>query len=198
METPTSDLKIPHTQFPVMPAITARWSPRSFSERMITLEELSTLVEAATWAPSSINEQPWQYLYAMRGSAEFQQYFDFLVPGNKFWAGNASVILLSLARKNFAGNGNANRHAMYDVGAANAQLLLQGASMGIYGHQMGGFDMAKARETLQLPDHLEIACFIALGFLDTPDKLEEPFLTRELTPRSRKSVQEVMSDKPNW
>jgi nitroreductase len=194
MDSISSSLKAPKTKHPILPEIAARWSPRSFSERMITLEELETMIEAATWAPSSTNDQPWRYVAAFRGTQLFQDYFDCLMPGNRFWADKASVILVSLAVKDFAANGAHNRHAMYDVGAANTLLLVQGASMGIYGHQMGGFDMAKSIQQLGVPAHMEIACFIALGFLDSPDKLEEPFRTRELTPRSRKPLEHILLD----
>ena len=128
MDSISSSLKAPKTKHPILPEIAARWSPRSFSERMITLEELETMIEAATWAPSSTNDQPWRYVAAFRGSQLFQDYFDCLMPGNRFWADKASVILVSLAVKDFAANGAFNRHAMYDVGAANTLLLVQGAA----------------------------------------------------------------------
>lgn len=179
------------TQYPVHEFIRQRWSARSFSERPIEYDTLMTLLEAASWASSSMNEQPWVYLYAHKGEPAFQQMFDCLLPGNR-WADGAQVLLLSLARKNFASNGNHNRHALHDVGAANMTLLLQAASMDIFGHQMGGFDMQKAIETFQIPDDLEVVCFISLGYLDAPEKLEEPFRTRELTPRKRKDLSEFV------
>ncbi len=187
-----SNPKIPTTQHPVATFITNRWSPRAFSKRAITSDELNTLLEAASWAPSSMNMQPWVFLYAHRGSAEFQAYFDCLVPGNQAWAGRAAVILVSLARKTFPTNGAPNRHAMYDVGAATTALLLQGATQGIYGHIMGGFDMAKAHATLGIPADYEIAAFIALGFIEGPETLDEPFRERETQPRSRKPLSEFV------
>lgn len=177
------------TQYPVHEFIRQRWSARSFADRPIEPEALMTLLEAASWASSSMNEQPWIYLYAHKGEPAFQQMFDCLLPGNR-WADGAQVLLLSLARKNFTSNGKLNRHALYDVGAANTTLVLQAASMDIFGHQMGGFDMQKTIETFQIPDDLEPMCFIALGYLDDAEKLEEPFRTRELTPRKRKALSE--------
>lgn len=175
------------TLHPVHDFIRHRWSARSFSERPIGQEELLTLLEAASWSASSMNEQPWVYLYAHRGEAAFQRMYDCLLKGNR-WADGAAVILLSLARKNLSSKGEANRHAMHDVGAANTTLLLQAASIDIYGHMMGGFDMQKTIETFRIPEDFEVACFIALGYLDAPEKLEEPFRTREVTPRNRKPV----------
>ncbi|MDP4685618.1 MAG: nitroreductase family protein, partial [Salibacteraceae bacterium] len=133
------EIKIPQTENPVHSFITKRWSARSFAEKPISESELNTLIEAASWAASSMNEQPWHYLIAKKGSASFQKMVDCLMAGNQPWAKNASVLLLSLARKNFASNGKPNRHAMHDVGAANTTLLLQAANMDIYGHMMGGY-----------------------------------------------------------
>jgi nitroreductase len=180
--------KIPVTIHPVADFIIQRWSPRAFSAQPITPDTLATLLEAASWAPSSMNEQPWVYLYAHRGSAAFQAYFDCLMPGNQFWADRAAVLLVSLARKNFLANDGHNRHALHDVGAATTQLLLQAASQDIYGHIMGGFDMAKAHDSLGIPDKYEIVAFLALGYIEGPETLNEPFRTREITPRSRKAI----------
>lgn len=191
MEALKQEVKIPQTKYAVLPEIVARWSPRSFSERIITDEEMATLVEAASWAPSSTNDQPWRYLYVQRGTAEFDAIFETLMPGNRAWADKASTFVVSLAKTTFS-NGMPNRHAMYDVGAANTLLLVQGASMGIFGHQMGGFDMQSALKLLNLPPEFELACIIALGFLDIPDKLEEPFRTREITPRSRRPITDIL------
>ncbi len=180
-------LKEAQTQYSIHPLLRRRWSARAFAPQPIAEETLMTLLEAASWAPSSMNEQPWVYLFAHKGDAAFNLMADCLLPGNR-WAKNAPLLLLSLARKTFATNGKPNRHALHDVGAANVQLLLQAADMDIYGHQMGGFDMEKTLRTFHISDDLEPVCFIALGYLDDPDTLEEPFRTRELTPRSRKPI----------
>lgn len=177
------------TQYPVHEFIRQRWSARSFADRPIEHDTLMTLLEAASWTPSSMNEQPWVFLYAHKGEPAFQQMFDCLLPGNR-WADGAQVLLLSLARTNFTSNGQANRHALHDTGAANMALLLQAAAMDIFGHQMGGFNMHKTIESFQIPDDLEPVCFISLGYLDDPEKLEEPFRSRELTPRKRKALSE--------
>lgn len=188
----TKNPKIPTTIHPVAEFITARWSPRAFSELTIAPDTLATLLEAASWAPSSMNDQPWVYLYAHRGSPEFHAYAECLTPGNQFWAGRAAVLLVSLARKAFASNGIANRHAMHDVGAATSHLLLQAATQDIYGHIMGGFDMAKAHASLGIPDTYEIAAFVALGYIEGPETLDEPFKTRETQPRSRRPLSEFV------
>ncbi len=181
-------IKEAQTLHPVHPLLRRRWSARAFTSQPIAEATLMTLLEAASWAPSSMNEQPWVYLFAHKGEVAFDLMVDCLLPGNH-WAKNAPLMLLSLARKTFLANGKLNRHALHDVGAANAQLLLQAADMDIYGHQMGGFDMDKTLRTLQIPDDLEPVCFIALGYLDEPSTLDEPLRSRELMPRSRRPVE---------
>ncbi len=180
------------TTHPVHDLIRSRWSARSFSEKAISQENMETLLEAATWAFSANNGQPWRYIYAHHGDKEaFQKLWSCLVPGNKPWTDKAAVLMVSLMRKQFD-DGKPNPTAQHDLGAANATLMLQATSMGIFGHPMAGFDRDKTIEALNLdPNEVEPVAFIALGYLDEAEKLEEPFKTRELTPRSRKAVAEI-------
>lgn len=187
-------IKIAETRGPVLDLIKERWSARAFSDQKISEADLHTLIEAASWAPSSMNEQPWRYRYAMQGTDTFEQMWDCLSSGNQPWAKQASVLLLSTAKKNFAKNDSPNRHALHDTGMANAFLMLQATQMKIYGHMMGGYDPVKLQEIFHLPEDEEAVCIIALGYLGTPDQLEEPFRSRELTPRSRKSLEAFISE----
>jgi len=179
-------IKIAQTQTPVIDLIKNRWSPRSFMQEEIEQADIDTLLEAASWAPSANNEQPWQYIYAQRGTAGFDLIKNCLNGANASWAKDASVLLVSIARKTFAGNQQENHSAMHDLGMSNMYLLTQALSMNIYGHMMGGFDKPKLTEALGLNSDQEIACVMALGFLDIPEKLEEPFKGRETSARSRK------------
>lgn len=156
---------------------------------------MDTLLEAASWAFSSNNAQPWNYIYAHRENKEpFEKLVSCLLRGNKEWAKDASVIMVALANKKMD-NGHENIYSWHDVGAANANLMLQAVSMNIYGQLMGGFDSKKAIEVLNIDlEKMEPVVFIALGYLDSPDKLEEPFKTRELTPRSRRSAEEFSKE----
>lgn len=187
----THSVKQAQTLTPVHPLIRDRWSARSFSERNLTDEVLRTLVEAAMWSPSSMNEQPWRYTIARKGTEAFENMASCLSPGNQIWARNAPVLVLSTAETHHS-NGHLNAYAWYDTGAANQTLLLQAASMGILGHLMGGFNAQQAVETFQIPETRRPVVFIALGYPDEPEKLEEPFHTRELTPRSRKSIEDIL------
>jgi nitroreductase len=186
-----SHIKIPQTNGPVHDLIKSRWSPRSFSGAAMPQADLETIFEAATWAFSAFNEQPWRYIYAHRGTALFDQLHSFLMPGNQPWTKNASVLILSIAQV-VSANGQANPYAGHDLGAANATLMLQALSMGIYGHVMAGFDKAKAKSELGLDENLDPVAVIALGYRDEAHKLDEPFLTRENTPRSRKGLDEIL------
>ena len=167
-----------------------RWSARSFSEAMIGDDDLMNLFKAASWASSSMNEQPWRFVYAKRGSEVYEQILSTLMPGNAIWAGKAPILMAVFAKNSFD-DGNVNLHAWHDVGAACTKLLLQGAELGIFGHQMGGFDREKAKYVFQYPDSLDIVSILALGYLGEADDLEEPFKSRELTPRTRKSPEEI-------
>jgi nitroreductase len=189
MHTDITELKKAKTQYPLIDVIKNRWSPRSFSEKAITKNDLQALFEAASWAPSSMNEQPWQYIYAHKSENGFQNLVDCLKPGNQPWAKNAAVLVVSLARKHFS-TGKDNRNAMHDTGLANMQLALQAMSMDIYTHMMAGFERQKTMDTFQLPENVEVVCFMALGYLDSPEKLPEPFKTREMNERNRKNIAE--------
>ncbi len=189
-------IKTAVTQLPVIDLIKNRWSARAFSDQALSDEQILTLVEAASWAPSSINVQPWRYRVGHCGTETFQQMWECLLIGNQPWAKNAAVLLLCTVKKNFSKNGAPNRHAMHDAGMANAFLMLQATEMGIYGHIMGGYNPTKLRETFQLAEDEEDVCLIALGFLGSPDQLDEPFHTREITPRSRRAAEEFVQVYP--
>lgn len=162
-----------------------RWSARSFDQKSISDDTLRLLFQAAAWSSSSMNEQPWRFVYGNRGNTTHDAIASVLMPGNALWASSAPVLLAVFAKKEFK-DGSGNLHAWHDVGAACTSLLLQGVAIGIYGHQMGGFDRDKAKQVFAYSDEYDIVSIIALGYLGDPDALEEPFRTREATPRSRK------------
>jgi nitroreductase len=136
------------TKYPVHELIARRWSPRAFDTgRGVSPEALGSLLEAARWAASSMNEQPWRFVVAPREDGEaFQQLLDCLLEGNQRWAKDAAVLMLSVAKLRFARNDRPNRHALHDVGLAMGNLTAQATAMGLAVHQMGGFDRDKARQ----------------------------------------------------
>jgi nitroreductase len=179
------------TTLPVLSTIQNRYSGRAFTERRLTSNEVMTLFEAASWAPSANNEQPWRYRFAENGSELFQQLFSCLSGGNQAWVKNAAGLILSLAQKNYTANGNPNAYAWYDVGAANAFLILQATELGFITHIMGGFDRLKAQAEFG-DENLEVVCIIAIGEQGQPEQLVEPFRTREMMPRSRKPLDAIL------
>lgn len=179
------------TRFPVTEFIRKRWSGRSFSEKMIPKDLADQLLEAASWAPSSMNEQPWRYICAFRGDENFDRMVTLLSPGNAVWAKKASVLLLSLAKNRYR-NGNINNHAWYDTGAANMNLMLEAAANNVMTHVMGGADFVRTREVFDISDEYDPVVYIALGYSGNPDELPEPFNIREKAPRKRKPLEEII------
>lgn len=181
-------MKPASTTFPIQETIRQRWSPRAFAATPVAPEALHQVFEAASWAASAMNEQPWRYLYAHQtDQAAFAKLVDCLAPGNQPWARHAPVLILTLAKTHYD-NGAANGVALHDLGMANANLILEATALGLHGHFMAGFDAAKARTAFQLPDGLQPVAVIALGYLGDASQLEEPFLSREAAPRQRKAL----------
>jgi nitroreductase len=138
-----------------------------------------------------MNEQPWRYIYAHHADQEaFQKMVDCLMPGNQPWAKNAPVLILALAKTHYD-NGTPNGAAMHDLGLANGNLILEATALGLHGHFIGGFDRDRAKELFELPDTLQPAVMIALGYMGEAEQLEEPFLSREKAPRQRKPITEI-------
>jgi len=186
-------IKSANTTYPVLDLLKNRWSARSFSDKEITTDQLHTMIEAASWMFSAMNEQPWRFIVANKGTEIFDKVLETLASGNAVWAKNAGAFIVSIVKTTFDKDGNPdNAWAKHDLGAANAGLILQALSMDIYAHPMAGFDTVKLGETFSLSADLKPFVVIALGYLDSADKLDDPFKERELTPRSRKSLEELI------
>lgn len=175
--------------------IKSRWSPRAFSGYSLSKKEVLSLFEAARWAPSSMNEQPWKYYYASREDGDnFNKFIECLKPGNQVWAKNAPLIILSTAKKHFDYKDKLNRHAMHDTGAANALICLQANFLGYQAHQMGGFEVEKTYEKFGIDSNrYELVSFIAVGKVGDPSLLPEDLRRSETKPRLRKDISEIVS-----
>jgi nitroreductase len=181
------------SDFPVHQLIMDRWSPRAFSERPVPPDVLRSLFEAARWAPSSNNEQPWAYIVATRDDHEnFAKVLSVLVEFNASWAKSAPMLALAVAELNFAKNNAPNRNAQYDTGAATALLSVEATARALAVHQMAGFDPAKAREVFAIPAGWEAIAALALGYPGDPNSLPQPLKDRELAPRTRKPLSEFV------
>jgi nitroreductase len=180
------------TSTPLHPLLAERWSPRAFDPvARLTTEQVSALLEAARWAPSAANSQPWRFLLAPRGSADFDRIFDTLAPGNQAWAGAASALVL-VAATTVDGTGNAAPWALYDTGQAVAHLSTQASHEGLSVHQLGGFDAAVAAAAFDLDAVLTPVVVLAIGVRSDVGALPEPFAARETAPRTRVPLEHLM------
>lgn len=187
METVIEQIKkSTQVEYPVSDLIQYRRSRRAYSSQPIESEKIRSLFEAARWAPSSMNEQPWAYLYATQEQPElWNKLLDTLNESNRVWAKHAPLLILSMARKTLIRNGAVNGAARYDVGAANAFLSMQATQLGLNVHQMGGFDRQKAIENLNIPETHEPMVIMAVGYLGSTENLSENLKSREVAPRER-------------
>jgi nitroreductase len=178
---------------PVHELITKRWSPYSFDSRSVTDEDLRSLFEAARWAPSSYNEQPWNYIVAKKENPEeFQRLLSCLVDGNQVWAKAAPVLALGIAKLRFARNDQPNRAAIHDLGLAAGNLVVEATARGLWVHQMIGILPDKARETYAIPEGYEPLTGIAIGYAGDPKALPEGLRERDLARRPRKPLKEFV------
>ena len=169
--------------------IARRWSPRAFDERPVEQETLKSLFEAARWAPSSNNEQPWRFIVASKEtSTDYDRLFACLVEGNRKWVFRAPVLILSVASLLFEDDGKPNRHALHDTGMAAENFVLQATALGLQAHQMAGFDAQKARETCLIPTGFDPVAMIALGYPGDPAVLPDYLREREIKPRERQPI----------
>jgi len=181
------------TQYPIHDLLRRRWSPRAFSDRRVDPAIMRSLLEAARWAPSSYNEQPWSFIVATKDDpVEFGRLLSCLVEGNIQWAQHAPVLMVSVARLYFEDDGKPNRHAFHDVGLAVANLIVQATALGLVVHQMAGIFPDKIRELYGIPEGYEAVAGIALGYPGDPQSLPEELRKRELAPRERKPLTEFV------
>lgn len=186
-------MKIKHavTSAPIMPTLVERWSPRAFdSDHDLTEESLISIFEAARWSPSAGNSQPWRFILARRGSAEFAQIEEALMGANKSWAGAASALVVNLAVVEDA-EGGPVRWAEYDLGQAVAHLSVQAHSSGLYVHQMGGFYPEALVESFSIDSTLRPVSVMTIGKLGNTDQLSEVLKERELAPRTRMPLDDI-------
>ena len=176
------------TSVPIHDLIRHRWSPRAFDPRPVESEKLRSLFEAARWASSSYNAQPWYFIVGTKDDPEnYNRVLDSFVEFNQGWAKQAPVVALSVAKLTFD-DGKPNRHAFHDVGQAAANLSLQAEALGLSVHQMAGIDPEKARKLFHIPADYEAVAGIALGYAGDPSSLGDEMRKRELAPRQRKPL----------
>jgi nitroreductase len=185
--------KIAITDHPVHALLTNRWSPYAFADRSVSDVDLRSLFEAARWAASSYNEQPWSYVLAVRENAEaFERLLSCLLEPNQAWARHAPVLALGITRDRFARNDKPNAAAQHDLGLAAGNLLVEATSRGLLVHQMIGILPDRARETYRIPDHSCALTALAIGYEGAPERLPEGLRERDQAARERKPLREFV------
>ena len=179
--------------YPIHPLILNRWSPRAMTEETVEDHELMSLFEAARWAPSSYNNQPWKFLYAKKNSVHWPKFFNLLIDFNKIWVKNAAVLILIISQKKFSYNGKPSRTHNFDAGAAWQNMALQGASIGLVVHAMEGFDYKKAKDELKISDDYDIEAMVAIGRIADKNILPPDLQEREF-PSSRKEIEMIIKE----
>lgn len=169
-----------------------RWSPRAFADKPVENEKLSRIFEAARWAASAYNEQPWRFIVAAKGDENYKKVFDGFHEFNQVWLKSAPVIFFIIAKKTFSHDGNPNGWSVYDAGQAAANLSIQATAEGLHVHQMAGILKDKIVEIFNIPDDFVPVTGFGLGYLGSPDILPEPLKQRELAERVRKPIGEIV------
>ncbi|MES2676648.1 MAG: nitroreductase family protein [Pseudomonadota bacterium] len=178
------------SEYPIDKQFLDRWSPRAFSDRAVTQEQLMTIFEAARWAPSGSNLQPWRFFYGVRGELEFNTLLSLLVPFNEGWAKNAAALVVITSVISFDGTRPVGTHS-FDAGSAFMSLALQAHSMGLISHGMAGIDYEKIPAALHLPKNLKVEAAVAIGYQGDVSILPEALQQRE-TPSQRQPLSEMV------
>ena len=186
------ELKRGHSDTAVIDPILKRWSPRAFAATAVTDAELRQVFSAGLWAASSYNEQPWRFVLGRKGDGVWDLIFNALIDRNQAWARTSPILFATLAKKTFTRDGAPNRHGFHDVGAACGNMSLQAAELGLHTHGMAGFNPDQLSSALEIPDDFEAVACWALGRLGDPAELPDMLRTMELSPRTRKSIEEVV------
>ncbi|MBS3128650.1 nitroreductase family protein [Candidatus Woesearchaeota archaeon] len=177
----------------VLPLFAERWSPRAMSGEEISDKQLMQLFEAARWAPSSYNGQPWRFLYAKKETPHWDTFFNLLIDFNKQWTKNAAVLIVVLSKKTFEHNNKPCKTHAFDTGAAWQNLALQGSTMSLVVHGMEGFDYDKAKKDLHIPDDYQVEAMIAIGKPGKKEDLPKEMQEREF-PSDRKKIEEFVKE----
>jgi nitroreductase len=180
------------SSYDIQPLILSRVSSRAFSDERLTEDELFSLFEAARWAPSSYNNQPWRFVYARRGEPEWNILFDVLIDFNKSWTKNADTLVLVISRNNFEHNNKPAHTARFDTGAAWMSLAFEAHARNLVTHGMQGFDYAAIKNKLNIPDEFTVEAMIAIGKPGDKEKLPPEIREKEI-PSTRKPLKEIIS-----
>lgn len=178
--------------YPILETLKQRWSPRAYSEKPVEKEKIQSLFEAARWAPSSRNEQPWHFILGIKGNESWDKIFDALDPWNKEWAKRAPVLVLNIGKKTFDYKGYENRTYQYDTGQAVSMMVTEAVNQGLISHQMGGISQEKAIQLFDIPEDYEPISVTAFGYYGDPKQLPEDMYESEIEERRRRPLDKTV------
>lgn len=182
------------TDYPINDLIARRWSARAFSTRRVERSKLLSILEAARWTPSSRNEQPWRYIIFTSDNVEKLKKAQSVLKEINDYAKRAPILICAITKKTYSDTSNYNRLHFHDLGAANENMFLEAFNQGLIMHEMGGFDVQKAREVFYIPEDFEVGIMIAIGYQDTHHVLPERLIQKAKMPRERKQISEIAFD----
>ena len=183
---------------PILDCLKDRWSPVVFEPRPLDTVAVRTLFEAARWAASSFNEQPWRFIVISREDPGFSAAVDCLLEVNQTWARDVSLLVFTVVARQLARNGTPNRCAEHDLGLAVGNLSAQATALGLHVHQMGGVNLSKVRQTYQVPEGFDPVTAIAIGHAGSTQAADPDLAARDLAPRSRRSIEETVFGSEGW
>ncbi len=184
--------------YPILDIIKKRWSPRMFSNQEVASWKFMTLLEAARWAPSSFNLQPWRFIYAHKGSQAYENIFQCLSDFNQSWVRNAPILMMTTIKED-TDEGKNNYHALHDLGLSMGNFTIQAQSMGIAVHQMAGIDWEKAHEIFEVPEGYHVVSGVAVGYYGgDPSEMSEKLEDMEEEASVRKPMNEIARENSWW
>lgn len=187
--------KLTNNNYPINELTTTRWSTRLFDNRPVEREKIQSVLEAARWAASAFNAQPWKFIVGLNNSDDHKNILSTLIDWNIQWAKNAPVLILNITEKNFSHNGEPNPTNKYDLGQAVAFMALEATNVGLFSHQMTGFNPEKAHTLFHLPNTLEVVSIIAMGYYSAGADIPDEILKLEDNPRERKELDKIVINK---
>ena len=187
-------IKIADTEVPIYPILANRYSTRAYSDRAVEQEKITKMMEAARWAPSAGNSQPWRYIVGHKGTENWQKIYENLMPGNQLWCQHVPVLIV-VCGLNVNDKGDKMAFSLYDTGQSVAHLTIQATADGLYCHQMAGIHPNQLHDIFELPTNISVYTVIAVGYLGNADHLNDDFKARELERRTRKPLESLFVDK---
>lgn len=180
------------TSVPILDLLESRWSPRAFSPKAVEKEKLIALFEAARWSASCFNEQPWRFIVGQKENETFKKIFATLADGNQVWCKDVPVLVAMVGKSTFSHNDKPNKWYRYDLGQSAAYISVQAMALGLYVHQMAGFEADQLKDSFSIPENFEAHTVLAIGYIGNADQLSADLRRTELAERKRRALPDLL------